>query len=396
MANKYLDENGLLYLWSKITSIFVKKDGDKVLSTNDYTTAEKNKLAGIATGATANTGTVTSVTLKATSPIAIDSTSAITTSGTRTLSHANSGVTAASKGDTANQTPGFGGSFKALSGTVNATGHLTAFEEHTVTIPSAAASTSAAGLMSAADKTKLNGIATGAEVNQNAFAKVTVGSTTVEADAKSDTLTLAAGSNVTITPDATNDKITIAATDTTYSAATTSAAGLMSAADKTKLDGIAAGATAVTVDSAMSSSSTNPVQNKVINTALGAKAALASPTFTGTPKAPTAAAGTNSTQLATTAFVTTAVANAKVGAATFKGTVTAGTDISDLTAYSKGWYWVVKTAGTYVGQTCEPGDMIFCVSDYSSSYKAEDFSVIQNNLDIAAITNSEIDTIVAS
>ena len=46
-----------------------------------------------------------------------------------------------------------------------------------------------------------------------------------------------------------------------------------------------------------------------IQTQLNAKAALASPTFTGTPKAPTAAAGTNTTQLATTAFVTTAVAN---------------------------------------------------------------------------------------
>lgn len=33
----------------------------KGLSTNDYTTTEKNKLAGIATGATANTGTITAV-----------------------------------------------------------------------------------------------------------------------------------------------------------------------------------------------------------------------------------------------------------------------------------------------------------------------------------------------
>ena len=37
------------------------------------------------------------------------------------------------------------------------------------------------------------------------------------------------------------------------------------------------------------------------------KANIASPTFTGTPKAPTAAAGTNTTQIATTAFVTAAV-----------------------------------------------------------------------------------------
>lgn len=51
---KYLDNDGLLYLWQKIKNVFATKDAlndkvDKVtgkgLSTNDYTTAEKNKLA---------------------------------------------------------------------------------------------------------------------------------------------------------------------------------------------------------------------------------------------------------------------------------------------------------------------------------------------------------------
>jgi hypothetical protein len=42
-------------------------------------------------------------------------------------------------------------------------------------------------------------------------------------------------------------------------------------------------------------------------TALDLKADLASPTFTGTPNAPTATSGTNTTQIATTAFVTDAV-----------------------------------------------------------------------------------------
>lgn len=41
--------------------------------------------------------------------------------------------------------------------------------------------------------------------------------------------------------------------------------------------------------------------------AVSSYARLASPTFTGTPKAPTAKAGTNTTQIATTEFVTTAV-----------------------------------------------------------------------------------------
>lgn len=45
----------------------------------------------------------------------------------------------------------------------------------------------------------------------------------------------------------------------------------------------------------------------LIQTNLGNKANLASPTFTGTPKAPTAASGTNTTQIATTAFVQAAL-----------------------------------------------------------------------------------------
>ena len=45
-----------------------------------------------------------------------------------------------------------------------------------------------------------------------------------------------------------------------------------------------------------------------ISVAIATKADLASPTFSGTPAAPTASSGTNTTQLATTAFVTAAVA----------------------------------------------------------------------------------------
>ena len=44
------------------------------------------------------------------------------------------------------------------------------------------------------------------------------------------------------------------------------------------------------------------------DTAIALKADIASPTFTGTPSAPTASAGTNTTQLATTAFVEAAIA----------------------------------------------------------------------------------------
>jgi hypothetical protein len=63
-------------------------------------------------------------------------------------------------------------------------------------------------------------------------------------------------------------------------------------------------------------------QSKVANltTDLAAKAPLASPTFTGVPLAPTAAAGTNTTQLATTAFSNTAGGLVYITSATASGT----------------------------------------------------------------------------
>lgn len=55
---KYLDYDGLLYFWGKIKDKLnnkVDKVEGKDLSTNDYTTAEKEKLAGIASGANKTT-----------------------------------------------------------------------------------------------------------------------------------------------------------------------------------------------------------------------------------------------------------------------------------------------------------------------------------------------------
>lgn len=126
-----------------------------------------------------------------------------------------------------------------------------------------------------AEKNKLSGIPADAEANQNAFSKISVGSTTIEADSKTDVAYLIAGNNIAINPDTTNKIIKISATDTvykhpatsgnkhiptggssgqilkwsadgtavwgdnsntTYSNATETTDGLMSATDKTNLD----------------------------------------------------------------------------------------------------------------------------------------------------------------
>lgn len=280
---------------------------------------------------------------------------------------------------------------------------------------------------------------------KNVFGKVKVGSTTIEADTTQDTLELEAGSNVTLTPDSTNDKVTIAATDTTYSdftaptsdeagthglvtappakgtrnhlflddtgtwyalgiktaggvnivssstisdgkfslginAATTSVDGLMSSTDKSKLDGIASGAE-VNVNADWNSSS-------------GDSQILNKPTLgTAAAKDTVSSISSDSNNVPTVTAVKNYVASSVTGAVAFQGT--APTTFAP-TNYKAGYYWVVGTAGTYCGETCEAGDMIFATADYSSAYSDADFDVVQTNLDITAITNAEIDTIVAA
>lgn len=73
----------------------------------------------------------------------------VTGSGaSRTVALASGVATAGSVGDTTNQTPAFGGTFKAISQTIDTYGRTTATAEHTVKIPSLpTASTSAAGIV---------------------------------------------------------------------------------------------------------------------------------------------------------------------------------------------------------------------------------------------------------
>jgi len=118
----------------------------------------------------------------------------------------------------------------------------------------------------------------------------------------------------------------------------------------------------------------------------------ASPALTGTPTAPTAAAGTNTTQIATTAFVTRAVDTAASGALMYKGTVSAESTITDA-AYKRGWYYVVATAGTYLGKVCEVGDMLIAKQDKTST-PANDWDAVQSNIEV--LSNGEIDTLWAA
>lgn len=130
-----------------------------------------------------------------------------------------------------------------------------------VTIPEATETT--AGLMSPSAVTKLKGIAEGANnyihpthtARTSGLYKITVDNlghiTAVSAVQKSDITSLGV-------PDS----------DTTYDLASGYSDGLMSSYQYTKLEGIESGANKTTVDTAMSSSSANPVQNKIVYAAL--------------------------------------------------------------------------------------------------------------------------------
>ena len=125
------------------------------------------------------------------------------------------------------------------------------------------ASQGANGLMSAADKKKLDGIASGAN---NFTYSLPTASATVLGGVKT-------GSNITNTSGVlslTKANVTSAlgytppTTNTIYGNATTGSSGLMSSNDKSKLDGIASGANKTVVDNALSRGSANPVANSAI------------------------------------------------------------------------------------------------------------------------------------
>lgn len=119
------------------------------------------------------------------------------------------------------------------------------------------------------------------------------------------------------------------------------------------------------------------------------KANSASPTLTGTPKAPTASADTNTEQIATTAFVQTVVKNgiAASDAMIIKGTIgTNGTVNALPTTYKTGWTYRVVTAGTFAGQICEIGDLVIALIDRNGSGNLDsDWCIAQTNIN-GAIT----------
>lgn len=195
---QFLTKNGLSHVWltlkSKLNAKVDKVEG-KQLSSNDYTTVEKNKLAG--------------------------------------LSNYSHPTSAGNK-----HIPAGGAAGKILGWASNGTAQWVDDKDTTY----GDATQSAHGLMTAADKTKLDGIAAGAnKYIHPSYTAAAAGlyKVTVDASGHVSATTAVAKSDITA--------LGIPSTNTTYSAATQSANGLMSAADKKKLDGFGAASSYATM-----------------------------------------------------------------------------------------------------------------------------------------------------
>lgn len=151
------------------------------------------------------------------------------------------------------------------------------------------------------------------------------------------------------------------------------------ATGSTTFDGSATASIEVTVDPAQHQHTIAQVTD--LQTTLDDKAPLASPALTGIPTAPTAGAGTNTTQIATTAFVKAAI-DASVGDSdhiAIKGTVNSSTPLPEDN-YKLGDAYIVGEAGTYAGEACEAGDWIIAIKDYAAPGADSDWSKIQKNI----------------
>lgn len=380
MAYKYLDATGLALVWQKIKNNFDKNviegiqlNGTTITPSSKIVNIEISDFSGASASSAGTNGLVPAPALGQQEMFLrgdghwaapVGSTYAAGTglslSGT-TFNHANS-ITAASVGPSSSVS----GSTVAIPYiTFNNTGHITAASTKSFSIPTA--TEQSAGLMSAEDKTTLDGlISTGGEPNQNAFSNITVGSSTVAADSKTDTFTLVGQGSVTLSANTSTDTITITGTNTTYAASTSSPL----------MDGTAAVGT-----------STSYARGDHRHPTDTSRAPLASPQFTGTPGAPTAAAGTASTQIATTAFVDTAITNALADITGIEYEI-----VQSLPASGEaGVIYLVSNNGTAPNIYDE---YIWTGTSFEKIGTTDvDLSGYVKTTDLVAITSTEIDTI---
>lgn len=224
----------------------VDKVSGKALSDNNYTTAEKTKLAGIAEGAEVNvqsdwnqTNTSADDYIKNKPGSASSSAAGLMSAadkskldGVQAGAQVNRTYTAVTGKPAGNAAPGFGGTVTVSQVSQDANGQVSVTDRN-IFFPGNDATPTTHGLMSAVDKAKLNTVETGSERNRT-YTAVTgkptknyspsFGSSFIVSQVRQD-----ADGQITVTDRTINIPNKLA---------TTASLGLMSATDKRKLDGI--------------------------------------------------------------------------------------------------------------------------------------------------------------
>lgn len=192
---------------------------------------------------------------------------------------------------------------------------------------------------------------------------------------------ITAGTNVSISPTGGTGNVTINATDTTYESKTAASGGsavsLCTTGEKYTWNN---------KQSALSAAQLNACNSGITSSKVSAYDGYASSkqdviTFNTAYNASTNKAATMSD-----------INSAVVGHAKYCGTLTKETDLTGLTNFKQGNYWVVSTGWTSssMGLTFDVGNMLFANAD-GSTFSAAKFDVIQ--ADIEAIPDSEINAL---
>lgn len=395
---KLIDINLLAYFKSKLDLLFASKvdkvDG-KGLSSNDYTSTEKTKLAGVASGAQVNVlegiqknGQTVTVTNKIANIEVPTNLSDLTNDGNfvsdASYVHTDNNYTAEEKSKLSGIAAGAQVN-KIESVKVNGTAQTITGKAVDIAVPTKTSDLTNDSNFAVdaeyvhtdnnytdAEKTKLSGVATGAQVNTIETIKVNGTAQTVTSKAVDIAVP-------TKTSDITNDSGYITISDVPE--------GAVASSTSPKMDGTAAVGT-----------ETAFARGDHVHPKDTSKANLASPTFTGTPAAPTAAAGTNTTQIATCAFVTTAVSgkansadvytktevdNLVTGALHYKGTK-ATVDALPSTGNKTGDMWHV---------TADGGEYAWNGTAWEEMGSEIDLSGYVEDSDLGLATTEEIDAL---
>lgn len=408
MANKYLNDTGLSYFYNRLKTVFQQQETGKGLSTNDYTTAEKTKLEGVATGAEVNQNAFSTVSVY--SPTTYGGTASVTV------------LEADSKTDILNLAAGDNIILEPQQSSDNVTIHAfapTKTSELTndsgfITagdIPEGAAASSTTPLM---DGTATTGtelaFARGDHVHPSDTSRVPItrtvnghvlstnitlvpkdlgiafGTCSTSSDTAAKVVSISGYTSQIFSIVAIRFDYAVTTSNTTLNINNTGAFPITAHGGTTLYDAIKAGDTGLFMRSGTTYLllAVDRVVLDIFN-----KADKTNPSFFGVPTAPTAAEGTNTTQIATTEFVNTAI-TAAVGDIT-------GIEfevVQELPATGEAGVIYLLSNGGSSGNSYD--EYIYVSNSFEKIGTTDvDLSNYMQFSDMASITTAEIDTLFA-